>query len=172
MGSQRVRHDWVTNAFTFFNLKIYIHFMSRELEGFQEGETVLKQDTLLLHHSGPCRSVPAAMDHTEAQPRGATLLPRSGRWPRVPGYYRAGVPKSREELPHVQGQGRWPGGTKLCPRPGAGPRGATPHPRRSGCMGAKGPRGATPRSRSRGAAMRRYSSSKVRSSGCALLEQL
>ena len=39
-------------------------------------------------------------------------------------------------------------------------------------MGAKGLRGATPRSRSGGAAVRRYPSSKVRSSGCALLEQL
>ena len=38
--------------------------------------------------------------------------------------------------------------------------------------GAGGPREATPHSRSGGAAMRRYSSSKVRSSGCALLEQL
>ena len=35
-----------------------------------------------------------------------------------------------------------------------------------------GPRGATPCSRSGGVAMRRYPSSKVRSSGCALLEQL
>ena len=42
---------------------------------------------------------------------------------------------------------------------------------RGGCTGAGGPRGATPRSRSGGAAMRRYPSSKVRGSGCALLEQ-
>ena len=41
-----------------------------------------------------------------------------------------------------------------------------------GCMGAGGPRGATPHSRSGGAAVRRYPLSKVRSSGCALLEQL
>jgi len=39
-------------------------------------------------------------------------------------------------------------------------------------MGAGGPRGATPRSRSEGEAVRRYPSSKVKSSGCALLEQL
>ena len=51
------------------------------------------------------------------------------------------------------------------------PRGATPPPRSSCCMGAGRPRGATPRSRSGGAAMRRSPSSKVRSSGCALLEQ-
>ena len=38
--------------------------------------------------------------------------------------------------------------------------------------GAGGPREATPHSRSGGAAMRRYPSSKVRSSSCALLEQL
>ena len=51
-------------------------------------------------------------------------------------------------------------------------RGATPHPRSGGCMGAGGPRGATPRSRSGGVAVRRYPSSRVRSSSCALLEQL
>ena len=39
-------------------------------------------------------------------------------------------------------------------------------------LGAGGPRGATPHSRSGGAAVRRYPSSKVRSSGCGLLEQL
>ena len=38
-------------------------------------------------------------------------------------------------------------------------------PKVSGCAGAGGLSGATPRSRSGGAAMRRYSSSKVRSSG-------
>ena len=37
--------------------------------------------------------------------------------------------------------------------------------------GTGGPRGATPHSRSGGAAVRRYPSFKVRSSGCALLEQ-
>ena len=48
---------------------------------------------------------------------------------------------------------------------------ATPHPRSSGCAGAGGPRGATQRSRSGGVVVRRYPSSKVRSSGCTLLEQ-
>ena len=38
-------------------------------------------------------------------------------------------------------------------------------------MGAGRPRGATPHSRSGGAAVRRYPLSKVRSSGCTLLEQ-
>ena len=46
-----------------------------------------------------------------------------------------------------------------------------PCPRRGGCAGAGGPRGATPCSRSGGAIVRRYPSSKVRSSGCTLLEQ-
>ena len=50
------------------------------------------------------------------------------------------------------------------------PRGATPDPR-NGCTGPGGPRGAIPLSRSGGAAMRRHPLSKVRSSGCALLEQ-
>ena len=64
----------------------------------------------------------------------------------------------REELPHAQGQG-WQLG------------GATPCPRNGGYVGAGGPRGAIPHSRSEGVVVRRYPSSKVRSSGCALLEQ-
>ena len=48
---------------------------------------------------------------------------------------------------------------------------ATPRPRSSSCAGAGGPRGSTSHSRSGGAAVRRYPSSKVRSRGCALLEQ-
>ena len=63
-----------------------------------------------------------------------------------------------EELPHARGQGRRP-------------RGATPHPRSRCCAGTEGLSGAAPRSRSGGAALRRYASSKVRSSGCALLEE-
>ena len=43
--------------------------------------------------------------------------------------------------------------------------------RSGGYAGAGGPRGATPRSRSGGAVVRRYPWPKVRSSGCALLEQ-
>ena len=67
--------------------------------------------------------------------------------------------RGREDLPHARGQGRQLGG-------------ATPHPRSGGCVSAGGQRGATPRSRSGGAVVRRYPSSKVRSSGCTLLEQL
>ena len=47
------------------------------------------------------------------------------------------------------------------------PRGGTPRPR-PGVAAEK----SNPTSRSGGAAVRRYPSSKVRSSGCALLEQL
>ena len=47
----------------------------------------------------------------------------------------------------------------------AWPRGATPRPRSGGCTGSGGQRGATPCSRSGGAAMRRYPSLKIRSSG-------
>ena len=72
--------------------------------------------------------------------------------------YVQGRGSGREELPHARGQGQQP-------------RGATPHPRSGGYMGAGGLRGATQHSRSGGAAVRRYLSSKVRSSGCALLEQ-
>ena len=71
------------------------------------------------------------------------------------------VPEARgsggEELPNARGRGLQP-------------RGATPRPR-SGGSGAGGPKGATPCSRSGGAAVRSYPSSKVRSSGCTLLEQ-
>ena len=107
------------------------------------------------------------------QPRGAALHLRLG-WqprgatPRLRPEVAAGrtypMPKARgsglEDLPHARGQGPWLGG-------------ATPPPRTGGCKGVGGPRGAIPRSRSEGAAVRRYpSSSKVRSNGCALLEQL
>ena len=75
------------------------------------------------------------------RPREVTPRQRSGaaaqsarlRWHR----------NGQEELPHVRGQGWRPGG-------------ATPFPRRGGCMGRGGPRRAIPRSRSEGAAMRRY----------------
>ena len=91
------------------------------------------------------------------RPRGVTARPRS----------RAAAESARlqqrrnglEELPRIRGQGRLPGG-------------ATPRPRSGGCAGAGGPRGAIPCSRSGGAAVRRYPLSKVRSSGCALQEQL
>jgi len=89
------------------------------------------------------------------RPRGATPHPRSGAEARRTPCLRGG---DQEELPHIRGQGRWLGG-------------ATPHPKSGGYTGTGGPRGATPRSRSGGAAVRRYPSSKVRRSGCALLEQ-
>ena len=42
-------------------------------------------------------------------------------------------------------------------------------PRSGGCTGAGGPKGAIPHSRSGGVAVRKYPSSKVRSSGCGCL---
>ena len=63
-----------------------------------------------------------------------------------------------EKSYHTQGQGQQP-------------RGNTPLPRSSCCAGAGGMRGATPHSRSGGSVIRGYPSFKVRSSGCALLEQ-
>ena len=51
------------------------------------------------------------------------------------------------------------------------PKGYDINGRSGGCAGAEGPRGVIPRSRSGGAVVRRYSSSKVRGSSCALLEQ-
>ena len=69
------------------------------------------------------------------------------------------------------GQGLGPGEATPRLSHGRWPRGATPHPRSGRCRGKGGPRGAIPRWRSGRAAVRRYPSSKVRSSGCALLEQ-
>ena len=79
-----------------------------------------------------------------------------------------------EELPHVRGQGRQP--REATPHPHAWGQGrqlggATPRARSSGCVDGRGPRGAIPRWRSGRAAVRRYPLSKVRNSGCTLLEQ-
>ena len=91
---------------------------------------------------------------------------------------------SQEELPHVRGQGqrlRVPGcnGTGTAersyrsPRSGAAARKSNPTSKERWLrMGRGGPRGAIPISRSGRAAARGYPSSKVRSSGCTLLEQL
>ena len=101
----------------------------------------------------------------------------------------------REELPHIQGQGqrpRVPGchgaetAKRSYPRPRSGAKAERSYPtsevraaaQRSNSRSKEQwlcrllPRGATPPSRSRGAAVRRYPLSKVRSSSCALLEQL
>ena len=79
----------------------------------------------------------AKAESEAAYPPGRILLVHKPFW------------SGQEELSHIRGQGQQP-------------RGATPRPRSSGCMGAGMPRGATPRSMSRGAAVRRYPSSKVR----------
>ena len=95
---------------------------------------------------------------------------RGGRW---------------EEIPHAPSPRPGAAGGRSYPTPearGSGgecqvatvqerPRGATPRPRSSGCVGTGGPRIAIPHSRSGGEAVRRYPSSKVKSRGCALLEQ-
>ena len=132
------------------------------------------------------------------QLRGATPHPRLGAevWRTYPTPEARG--SSLEELPHVRSQGWRTGGTTQHPRPGAvaersyptsearggrqedlphnrgqgrRPEGATPSPRSSGCAGTGRPRRAIPCSRSEVAGLRRYPSSNVRSSGCALLEQ-
>ena len=92
-----------------------------------------------------------------------------GQRTRVPGCNGAGMAErnytmskargcGREDLSHARSQGPQPGG-------------ATQPPRSSGCAGAGGPRGAILPSRSEQAAVKRYPSSKVRSSSCTLLEQ-
>ena len=87
-------------------------------------------------------------------------------WPR--GDARGG---GREELRPRRRSGAAAERSYPRPRSGAAARGATPRPGSCGCAGAGGPRGAIPFSRSGGVAVRRYPSSKVRSNGCALLEQ-
>jgi len=77
-------------------------------------------------------------------------MPRSG----IVGSHAGFIPSFLRNL-HIIFQGQ-----------GWRPRGATPHPRSGGCTGGGGPRGDTPHWRSGGATL-----SKVRSSGCALLEQ-
>ena len=103
-----------------------------------------------------------------AQPRGTTPRPRSG--------HKLGRPHARgaaAKRSHPTPEARGSGGEELPNARGRGlqPRGATPRPR-SGGSGAGGPKGATPCSRSGGVAVRSYPSSKVRSRGCASLEQL
>ena len=92
------------------------------------------------------------------QLRGATGHPR----PRAVAGRSHPMPEARdggwEEQPHARGQGRLPGGS-------------TPRPRSGGCAGVRGPREAIPCLRSGRVVMRRQLSSKVRSSGCGLLDQ-
>ena len=115
--------------------------------------------------------------------RGREELPHvrgQGQKPGVPGCDGAGTAETSYPMPEVRGDGRecqaataqgQPRGATPAQGQGRRPGGATPHPRSSGCAGPGGPRGAIPRSRSGEVAVRRYPSSKVRSSGCALLEQ-
>ena len=119
---------------------------------------------------GECQTATA-----QERPRGATRRRRSGGGGGQPA--KRSYPASevrgggREEIPSVRGQWQWLGGDTPRPSargPGRWPGGLTP---RRGCAGAGGPRGAIPRWRSGRAAVRRYPSSKVRSIGCALLEQ-
>ena len=123
---------------------------------------------------------PAAKDRAEAWPWGATPRPRSGWWgggrPRAPGCDGAGAAEAsyptsevrgggQEELPHAQGQGRWPRGATLRPRSCAGasgPRGATPHSRSGEGVREKVPlvQGKEQRLHFAGAAVKRYPTSK------------
>ena len=119
---------------------------------------------------------------SEARGRSREDLMPKGRWPRgVTPHPKSGAAtesdrlqqhsSGREEVPHVRGQGRRPGGASPCLRTGAAAGRSYPTSKEQWSPGTEGLRGAIPRSRSGGAAVRRYRSSKVRSSGCALLEQ-
>ena len=91
-------------------------------------------------------------------PRGATphLRPGAAAGRNYPASEVRGGQRSQ---PRARSQGQWEGG-------------ATPFPRSGGYTGAAVSRGAIPSWKSGRAAVRRYSSSKVKSSGCTLLEQL
>ena len=85
-----------------------------------------------------------------------------GQWLRVPGCDFTGTAKRSYPASEVSGQSR----EELHRERRQGPRlgGPTSRPRSSGCVGTGGPRGAMPRWRSGRVVVRRYPSSKVRSS--------
>ena len=113
--------------------------------------------------------------------RGREELPHVQDQGQKPGGYHTPSAAAKRSYPisEVRGSGREFQAAMAQERPrratqvrGKGRRsGPTPRPRSGGGAGAGGPRGAIPRWRSGRAAVRRYSSSKVRSSSCALLEQ-
>ena len=90
------------------------------------------------------------------RPRGVTPHPRSGAAAKSARLQRRR--KAQKKLPHGLSSGAVAGRSN-------------PTSKERWLRSAGGPRGAIPRSRSGGAAVRRYPLSKVRSSGCALLEQ-
>ena len=95
------------------------------------------------------------MDCAEAWPRGATPRPRSGAQLRVPGYDHAGA--AGRSYPR--------------PRPGVVAERSNPTSKERWLRGHRRAERSYSTFRSGGAAVRRYPSFKVRSSGCALLEQ-
>ena len=107
----------------------------------------------------------------QEQLRRATPHPRSGVAAET-SYTTPEVRSSgQDDLPHVRGQEwRHKRGYHM-PEVRGGIREEQRHVQEGKLHGRGGLRGATPHSRSRGTAVRRYPSSKIRSSGCALLEQ-
>ena len=122
--------------------------------------------------NGPRRSV-AERNYPSPKVRGGwrEKLPHirdQGRQPRAPGCEGAGTAERRYPISKVR---EGPGGATPRLRSGASPE-EQPHVQGAvAALGAGALRGATPCSRSGGAALRRYPSSKVRSSSCTLLEQ-
>ena len=144
MGLQRVKHNWINFIFT---CPLWSHSSVNQLFPPTIWALALrngrvKSDSAWAQER-PRRANPCPRSVAEAERSYPTSEVRGSGW---------------EQIPHARGQGRWPGGP-------------TPRPRSCGCAGAGGPRGAIPRWRSGRAAVRRYPSSKVRSNGCALLEQ-
>ena len=144
MGLQRVKHNWMNFIFT---CPLWSHSSVNQLFPPIIWALALR--------NGRVKSDSA---WAQERPRGANPCPRS-----VAEAERS-YPTSEvrgcswQELPYAQDQRRQPRGATLCPR--------------SVSYGGKGgPWGATPHSMSGGAAMRRYHSPKVKSSGCTFLEQ-
>ena len=106
----------------------------------------------------------------QEQQRGATPRPRSGGWPRGDTrYLRSGVvTRGVTTRPTSGAEGRR-SNSRLGPGAVAGR--TNPRSKEPWLRGRRGPRGAIPLWRSGGVAVRRDPSSKVRSNGCALLEQ-
>ena len=134
----------------------YVRGQGQKPGGPHAWRAAAKRSYLTSEVRGSGRECQAAM--VQEWPRRATPHLRSG----VVAERSYPMPKARgrgqEDQLQARGQGRWTGGPTPCPRSG-------------GCTVAGGTREAIPRWRSGRVAVRRYPLYKVRSSGCALLEQ-
>ena len=127
--------------------------------------------TLAISCNGPCRSKPAAIDCAEAWPRGTTPHSR----PRGETEMSYPMPEvrggGREELHNVRDQGQLLRGATTYLRSEEAAEKSNPTSKEWWLHGLRRAKRTYSLSKVRRAAMRRYPSSKVRSSGYALLKQ-